>query len=263
MLLDMSSADPLRGPQSGGTLPRAAARVYAVVRRDLLEGVIRPGERVPDAQLRETLGVSRTPVRDAMLALEQEGLVRVVPRQGYFASEVSLSDVVDAYQLRFIIEPIITGLAAVRATDEAIARLDALAHAQAGTSENGLADAIQLNKQFHQAVAEVAGSPRLVRILTDLLDALGRLAIFDLQYWRTPDTWRSEHIAITAAIATRDAAHAAAVDRATFDPDEGLLLRRTRTDIAQLLATVHLGTQDSSEAAARSADQADGAGDSP
>jgi DNA-binding GntR family transcriptional regulator len=259
----MSSADPESGVQAGATLPSAAARVYAVVRRDLLDGVIRPGERVPDAQLRETLGVSRTPVRDAMLALEQEGLVRVVPRQGYFASEVSLSDVVDAYQLRFIIEPIITGLAAARATDEDIARLDALAHAQAGASENGLADAIQLNKRFHQAVAEVAGSPRLTRILTDLLDALGRLAMFDLQYWRTPDTWRAEHIAITAAIASRDPAHAAAVDRGTFDPDEGLLLRRTRTDIAQLLATVHLGAQDSTDPAERSANQPDSSGGSP
>lgn len=230
------------GSQSAAGLPTAAARVYAAVRRDLLEGVIRPGERVPDAQLRETMGVSRTPVREAMLALEQEGLVRTVPRQGYFASEVSFSDVVDAYQLRFMLEPIITGLAAARATDDDIGRLDSLARAQAEGPEDGLARAIQRNKQFHQAVAEVAGSPRLTRILTDLLDALGRLAIFDLQYWRTPDTWRAEHIAITAAIASRDPAHAAAVDRATFDPDEGLLLRRTRTDIGHLLEAVHVPT---------------------
>jgi DNA-binding GntR family transcriptional regulator len=217
----------------------ATARVYELVRRELLEGAIKPGDRIPDAELRESLGVSRTPVREAMLALEQEGLVRIVQRQGYFASEVSLSDVVHAYQLRFILEPIVTALAATHATDEDVARLRVLADYEADGTEDEVARAIEANKEFHLAVAEAAGNPRFVRILTDVLDALGRLAIFDLRYWRTPATWRAEHLAITEAIAARDPVRAAAIDRATFDPDEGLLLRRTRDDIGQLLRDVH------------------------
>jgi DNA-binding GntR family transcriptional regulator len=85
----------------------------------------------------------------------------------------------------------------------------------------------------------VAGNPRLVRILADVLDALGRLAMFDLRYWRTPETWRDEHVAIAEAIAAHDPIRAAEVDRATFDPDEGLLLRRTRKEIAQLLRDIN------------------------
>lgn len=215
----------------------AAARVYEVVRRDLLDGVIRPGDRIPDGEVRAALGVSRTPVREAMLALEQEGLVRIVARQGYFASELSLSDVVDAYQLRYILEPIVTALAATRATDGDVARLRGLAEFKGDDSD--VAGAIQANKDFHLAVAEVAGNPRLVRLLGEVLDALGRLASFDLRYWRTPETWRAEHLAITDAIAARDPVRAAEVDRATFDPDEGLLLRRTRDDIGRLLRDVH------------------------
>src|SRR5579884_2200332 len=210
MLRDM----PLSGqPTIGDAAARRSAtnRVYEAVRRDLLEGVIKPGDRIPDAEIRAALGVSRTPVREAMHALEQEGLVRIVARQGYFASELSLSDVVDAYQLRYILEPIVTALAATRATDDDVERLRALAEFKG--DDGDVTGAIQANKDFHLAVAGVAGNPRLVRLLGDVLDALGRLASFDLRYWRTPETWRAEHLAITDAIAARDPVRAAEVDR--------------------------------------------------
>jgi DNA-binding GntR family transcriptional regulator len=174
-----------------------------------------------------------------MLALEQEGLVRIVARQGYFATELSLSDVIDAYQLRYVLEPIVTALAATRAGEADIVRLRALAAYDADGADDEIARAIQANKAFHLAVAEVAGNPRYVRILADVLDALGRLAMFDLRYWRTPGTWRDEHLAITEAIAAHDPVRAAAVDRATFGPDEGLLLRRTRDEIGELLRSIN------------------------
>lgn len=217
----------------------AATRVYELVRRELLEGTISPGERIRDAEVRAALGVSRTPVREAMLALEQEGLVRIVARQGYFATELSLSDVVDAYQLRYVLEPLVTAMAAIRAADEDVLHLRELAAVQLAGADDEVARVIQANKDFHLKLAEIAGNPRLVRILAEVLDALGRLALFDLRYWRTPETWRDEHLAITEAIAARDPVRAAAVVRATFESDEGLLLRRTRQEIAELLGQIN------------------------
>ena len=73
-------------------------RVYEALKRELLEGVIRPGERLEDGSIALRFACSRAPVREALLALEQEGLVRVVPRHGYFASEISVSAALDAYR---------------------------------------------------------------------------------------------------------------------------------------------------------------------
>src|SRR5947199_10368305 len=103
---------------AGGHMRRSTKqRVYEALKRELLDGVIRPGERINDSEIAARFSCSRGPVREALLALEQEGLVRVVPRHGYFASEISVGAALDAYQLRLILEPIATAMAAQRITD--------------------------------------------------------------------------------------------------------------------------------------------------
>lgn len=215
-----------------------ARHVYEVVKRDLLDGVIRPGERIGDAALRARLGVSRTPVRDAMLTLELENLVRIVPRLGYFAAEINVSDVADAYQLRFLLEPVVTAMAALRIRDEEIAELRLLADVGTDGSEAALAEAIERNKRFHLGIAECGGNVRMTHVMSDVLDALGRLAIIDLQRRRSAESWTAEHLTIVDAIASRDPVRAARAARATFEPDEGLLLKRTRADLTRIVEEV-------------------------
>jgi DNA-binding GntR family transcriptional regulator len=217
----------------------ATLRVYESVKRELLEGVIKPGDRIGDADLRDRLQVSRTPVREAMLALEQENLVRIVPRQGYFASEISATDVVDAYQLRFLLEPVITAMAAQRVRDADVDELRELAHVSSDGSEQGVARAIDRNKRFHLRVAEIAGNSRMTRVMSEVLDALGRLAVIDLSQQRTGESWTAEHLAIVEAIAQRDPVRAAQVVRDTFEPDEGMLLKRTRADLSRVVDEIH------------------------
>jgi DNA-binding GntR family transcriptional regulator len=217
----------------------ATSRVYEVVKRELLDGVIKPGERIGDAELREQLGVSRTPVREAMLALEQENLVRIVPRLGYFAAEISVTDIADAYQLRFLLEPLVSAMAAVRVTDEDIDELRTLADVGTDGSQSGVILAIERNKRFHLRVAELGGNARMTRVMSDVLDALGRLAMLDLQRGRTGESWTAEHLGIVEAIAARDPVRAAATARATFEPDEGMLLKRTRTELTRIVEEIH------------------------
>lgn len=217
----------------------ATDRVYDTVKRDLLEGVIKPGERIADAELRRALGVSRTPIREAMLALEQEKLVRIVPRLGYFAAEISVTDIADAYQLRFLLEPVVTAMAALRIGDDEIDELRELARVGTDGSQAGVARAIERNKQFHLRVAEIGGNTRMTRVMSDVLDALGRLAIVDLERRRTGESWTAEHLEIVDAIASHDPQRAAHAARATFEPDEGMLLKRTRTDLTRIVEEIH------------------------
>jgi DNA-binding GntR family transcriptional regulator len=226
----------------------AMTRVYELVRRDLLDGIIRPGERIPDAAICATLGVSRTPMREAMLALERDGLVRIVPRQGYFAAEIIASDVLDAYDVRFVIEPIVTAMAATKITDAEVEEVRALAEILADKSEAGLARAIELNKAFHVRIAQLSGNARMARMMSEVLDVLGRLALVDLRRFRSVESWRTEHLGIIDALAARDPAAAAEAVRASFDHDAGLLPGGSRDDLAHLLNAVHHRSPDAGAA---------------
>ncbi len=217
----------------------AAARVYESVKRDLLDGQIRPGERIGDEELRTRLAVSRTPVREAMLALESEQLVRIVPRQGYFATEISHADVMDAYQLRFLLEPIAAGMAARRLRDGMVDELKELAHVTFDGTEASVSQAIEGNKRFHLRITEIGGNARITRTMSEVLDALGRMALLDLQRRHTGESWTCEHLGIVDAIATGDPAQASAAVLKTFEPDEGIRLNRTRADISEITDAVY------------------------
>ena len=243
----MNAARSSRPGPSGGNPQRATALPYTTLKQELLDGVIRPGERIVDTDVCARLGVSRTPVREALLALERDGLVRIVPRQGYFASEISVSDALDAYQLRFILEPIATALAARQITDRELSELRgvlaALSELEDDPSESALVHAIELNKAFHVGIAEASGNGRLARVMSDLMDALGRLVRVDLRTRTSAAaTWRFEHHQILAALEARDPERAAEAVRESFLRDEGLLLARARDDLARLFRPGELAT---------------------
>jgi DNA-binding GntR family transcriptional regulator len=213
--------------------------VYEALKRDLLEGVIRPGERIVDAEIAVRLHVSRKPVREALLALERENLVRVVPRQGYFATEISVRAALDAYQLRLILEPIATAMSAQRITAAELKALRDLANVEADGSEDGFVRAVEMNRAFHVRIAEASGNARLARIMAELMDELNRLAYVELRTTRTVASWRDEHLEIIAALEQHDTARAAAVVRATFLRDEGLLPLRAQSDLMAVLHAAH------------------------
>lgn len=217
----------------------ATSRVYEAVKRDVLDGVIKAGERIGDAELRQELGVSRTPVREAMLALEQENLVRIMPRLGYFAAEISVTDIADAYQMRFVLEPLVSAMAAVRISEEEADELRVLADVGTDGSPAGVVRAIERNKRFHLRVAEIGGNGRMTRAMSEALDALGRLAILDLQRGRRVESWTAEHLGLVDAIATRDPVCAAEAVRTTFAPDQGLLLKHTWSDLTRVVDEIH------------------------
>jgi DNA-binding GntR family transcriptional regulator len=221
----------------------AQQRVYDTVKRDLVEGVIRPGERIVDAELCARLHVSRTPVREALLALEREGLIRIVPRQGYFASEISLREALDAYQLRLILEPIATAMAAQHISTDELHELRGLADVVMDGSDDGFARAVEMNAAFHIRVAAASGNHRLARIMADLMADLKRLAYVELRTAQTAVSWREEHLEIVEALAERDPARAAQVVRASFQRDDGLLPLRARSDLAILIEEVSRETE--------------------
>jgi DNA-binding GntR family transcriptional regulator len=219
--------------------PSATQRAYEEIKKDVLSGSLQPGDRIVIEDLCARLQMSRTPVREALLALEREGLVRIAPRHGYFVSEISYREALDAYQLRLILEPIATAMAAQRVTPEDITRLRALAEVPQDGSEASFVRAIEQNRAFHVRIAEISGNQRLAKMMADLLDDMKRLTYVELRTEHTEPDWQEEHEAIVGALERRDPSLAARIVRGTFHHDAGLLPSRARNELSRLLEDMH------------------------
>jgi GntR family transcriptional regulator, vanillate catabolism transcriptional regulator len=145
-------------------------RALLRLRELLLRGEFAPGERMSELRLVETLGVSRTPLRLALAALEHEGLLRSRGTRGYVVREFTKSDISDAIELRGVLEGTAARFAAERgATPEAVAALHEITDATEDVVHRADYESferyVDLNERFHARILEMAGSPVLERAL--------------------------------------------------------------------------------------------------
>jgi len=170
----------------------------------ILEGELKPGERLRAEALAQRFGTSRTPIREALLQLEGQGLVEVEPNRGAVVRTFDRDDVVDLYEIRALIEPHAAARAATRISDARIAELAALCEAE---------DQLVANEHFHRIILEAAQSPRL-RVA--MRAATGIPRSFRAAFWHD-ERQRAEslmcHRRLVAAFAARDAQLAEAVMR--------------------------------------------------
>ena len=134
----------------------SAVRVREQLQDAILEGVLKPGERLRAEALAQRYGTSRTPVREALLQLEAQGLVEVEPNRGAVVRAFDRADLLDLYEVRALLEPAAAARAATRIGKADIARLEALC--DGGDDVDRL---IAQNEEFHRIIGEAADSPRL------------------------------------------------------------------------------------------------------
>ncbi len=179
-------------------------RVRDLLEEAILEGDLKPGQRLRAEALAQRFGTSRTPIREALLQLEAQGLVDVEPNRGAVVRSFDPDDLRDLYELRALLEPKAAALAAGRITDADIERLDELC---------GADDLIVANEAFHRIIIEAAGSPRLT---VAMRAASGIPRTFRSVFWHD-DRQREEsmmcHRRLVAAFRARDAHLAEAVMR--------------------------------------------------
>ena len=195
-----TGAAPVGEPQS---LSDAA---YHELKSRIIDGRLAGGAGVSEAELSLALGLGKAPVRAALARLAQDGLVTPVARRGWRIAPVTLADILDVFQLRRVIEPLAARLATERGVDAALLkRLDVGCKAgyvpgQAASQRAFLA----ANRAFHLAIAEAAGSPRLLRMLTNLLDEAERALLLGLALRDRSDEIQHEHQVLIDAMAAGD-----------------------------------------------------------
>jgi DNA-binding GntR family transcriptional regulator len=152
--------------------------VYQAIRHAILTCEFQPGQELREQTLAEKYHVSRSPVRDSLLRLEQEKLVTVLPRQGYRVNPVSKRDVQDLFGLRLLIAPACAAEAA-RADDTKVRTLDTFRHwTDEATDELGFMD---YNRKLHFAVAGLVANTRMAAVEIALAEEFDRLVLINYQ----------------------------------------------------------------------------------
>ncbi|HEY0874804.1 MAG TPA: GntR family transcriptional regulator [Vicinamibacterales bacterium] len=190
---------------------RTSDSVYNALRTAILARKFAPGQRLNVHELAAELGVSLTPVKDALTRLEAESLIHIRPRSGTFVTAISPDDVAEAFEIRCALECLAAEKALERATPEDIARLRALTGqieaAVEGDDEDEQLGHAARNVEFHKTIVNLSGSRRLIQMYEGL-DAhiqIARIHLGDASWKTRLPSERNEHLAIVDALARRDA----------------------------------------------------------
>lgn len=198
-------------------MAKAAQKAYVVVRERILSGEYPPSLRLTEQEIADASGVSRTPVREALQRLQNEGLVRVTTNQGAVVVDWSDDDTSDVFELRALLEPWGAARAATRITADGIGKLRALADAQYAESRRrkpGYTERIGvLNSQFHRTLHDYADSPRLSTLMPMLIEAPLVMRTFNKYDETELLRSASHHLEIVAALEAGDPEWAAAIMR--------------------------------------------------
>jgi DNA-binding GntR family transcriptional regulator len=176
-----------------------ADEIVSYVRGRILAGEMKPGEKVDQDAIADALDVSRSPIREALVILGQEGLLDVTPRRGAFVASISRDDVIDHYELFGLVSGRVASLAAERLTDEEIAELVTIHERfEAATGE----EHSKLNHEFHRLINTAA--PRRTRWLLRHLERSIPAGFYAFTPGWTEQA-HSGHDEIVSAISSRDA----------------------------------------------------------
>lgn len=180
--------------------------VFRTLRDAILTGKLLPGERLMENQLAEKLGVSRTPVREALRMLELENLVELVPRKGAQVLDMSEKDVVNILEVRGVLEGLATSLACKKMTEEQLAELKGVEEKfEKAIAENSLEDIAENDELFHQVIFASSENDKLVQIFNNLQIQLYRYRMAHLKIDSSIPAIVAHHKGIIRAIENHEA----------------------------------------------------------
>ncbi len=184
-------------------------QAYERIRKEILVCTLKPGDEFTELDIAKRYAMSKTPVREALMKLQFDGLVRAYPRRGYMVEPVKVSDINDIFDMRLVIEGGAVELAVQRMADIELAELSAIA-----TSISDEVYAIDpdrshsVNNRFHECIAKISKNDRLHRSIVQLLRELERFFYIEAQAsTEYPDQYAS-HADIVGAMARGDIATA-------------------------------------------------------
>lgn len=201
--------------------------VFITLREAILKGELEPGERLMEIALAQQLGVSRTPIREAIRKLELEGLVLMAPRKGAVVAEITKKDLKDVLEVREHLEELAVQLACQKATDEDIENMKQI-HQEfiESLSQKDLTVIAEVDVKFHDAIYATTDNKRLIQILNNLREQMYR---YRLEYIKDEEKRKNiveEHEKIIMSIESKDIEHAKAYIKTHINNQESAILAK-------------------------------------
>ncbi len=203
--------------------------VFNTLRQAILKGELAPGERLMEIQLAEKLGVSRTPIREAIRKLELEGLVLMIPRKGAEVAKISEKSLKDVLEVRRSLEELAIELACQRMTDADLADMERAQRTfQEAVKKGNAMEIAESDEAYHDVIYNCTRNMRLVQILNNLREQMYR---YRLEYIKDEDKRKIlllEHEKILKALRGRHLAEAKSAVREHIDNQEITVLKNIK-----------------------------------
>ena len=201
--------------------------VFNTLRRSILTGELKPGERLMEIHLADKLGVSRTPIREAIRKLELEGLVTMIPRRGAEVAQITEKHLRDVLEVRRALDALAVELACERITDAELESLkDACDNFEKETKQGNANRLARADVAFHDIILNASGNERLVQMISNLSQQMYR---YRLEYVKDETSYErliAEHVAIYEAIRDRNGRSGAEAIKNHIDNQEKAVIRR-------------------------------------
>ena len=179
--------------------------VYNTLREAILKGELKPGERLMELQLASKLGVSRTPIREAIRMLELEGLAVTIPRKGAEVAKMTVKDMEDVLEVREALDELAAKIACNKITEEQLQILSKVKDAfEESTKTTDIKQIAMYDEKFHDVIYESTGNVRLVNLLNNLREQIYRYRVEYLKNVEVYPRLIKEHETILKALQDRN-----------------------------------------------------------
>ena len=197
------------GLESLGVLSRRKSlgqHVFENLKHAILRGDVPPGHRLVESRLAETMGISRTPIREAMHKLEREGLLKQLPKSGFRVTGLTREDIEETFGIRSVLESYAARLAAIKHEEGELTPLEEkIAEYQACLDQGRLEDLPAINTEFHDILYALSRSPKLIKMVNDLRDQIYRFRKIILKAETRAKASNEDHRKMLRAMRKRDA----------------------------------------------------------
>lgn len=179
--------------------------VFQTLREAILKGELKPGERLMELQLASKLGVSRTPIREAIRMLELEGLAVTIPRKGAEVARMTEKDMEDVLQIREALDELAVQIACDKMTEKQLVNLTiAMKNFENSIQTGNLKKVVQTDVEFHDVIYQATDNPKLVNILSNLSEQIYRYRVEYLKEKENYPMLVKEHEEIVTALKDRN-----------------------------------------------------------
>lgn len=205
--------------------------VFNTLRQAILTGELKPGERLMEIHLANRLGVSRTPIREAIRKLELEGLVTMIPRRGAEVAQITEKSMSDVLEIRRAMDALCAELACERITEEALERLHEACGRFAQTIKSRDVKKIaQADVELHDIILQATGNNRLIQLVNNLSEQMYRYRFEYIKDLSQHENLVEEHRIIYESLLNRDAKRAAEAAKTHIDNQRKAIIEQIRLD---------------------------------